>query len=131
MRVGIDAGNGTAVLTAVPVIANLGCEVHELFTEMDGTFPNHEADPTVAANMADLVALVQAKQLDVGLGFDGDGDRLGVVDADGRLDLFIVQNFFIKFIVIILFSQLWGRRPLSSLSMISCLILTPPLPLIS
>ncbi|MFZ1984604.1 MAG: phosphomannomutase/phosphoglucomutase, partial [Desulfatitalea sp.] len=85
LRVGIDAGNGTAGLTAVPVIANLGCEVHELFTEMDGTFPNHEADPTVAANMADLVALVQAKQLDVGLGFDGDGDRLGVVDADGRL----------------------------------------------
>jgi phosphomannomutase / phosphoglucomutase len=85
LRVGIDAGNGTAGLTAVPVIANIGCEVHELFTEMDGTFPNHEADPTVAANMADLVALVKEKQLDVGLGFDGDGDRLGVVDADGRL----------------------------------------------
>jgi phosphomannomutase/phosphoglucomutase len=85
LRVGIDAGNGTAGLTAVPVIANLGCEVHELYTEMDGTFPHHEADPTVAANMADLVALVKEKQLDVGLGFDGDGDRLGVVDADGRL----------------------------------------------
>ncbi len=85
LRVGIDAGNGTAGLTAVPVIANLGCELHELYTEMDGTFPHHEADPTVAANMADLVALVKEKQLDVGLGFDGDGDRLGVVDADGRL----------------------------------------------
>ncbi|MBI5550242.1 MAG: phosphomannomutase/phosphoglucomutase [Desulfobacterales bacterium] len=85
LRVGIDAGNGTAGLTAVPVIANLGCELHELYTEMDGTFPHHEADPTVAGNMADLVALVKEKQLDVGLGFDGDGDRLGVVDADGRL----------------------------------------------
>ena len=85
LRVAIDAGNGTAGLTAVPVIANLGCELHELYTEMDGTFPHHEADPTVADNMADLVALVKEKQLDVGLGFDGDGDRLGVVDADGRL----------------------------------------------
>lgn len=85
LRVGIDAGNGTGGLTAVPVIASLDCEVHELYTEMDGTFPNHEADPTVAANMADLVALVKEKQLDVGIGFDGDGDRLGVVDSDGRL----------------------------------------------
>lgn len=85
LRVGIDAGNGTAGLTTVPVIANLDCEVHELYTEMDGTFPNHEADPTVAANMADLIRLVKEKQLDVGLGFDGDGDRLGVVDSDGSL----------------------------------------------
>ena len=85
LRVGLDAGNGTAGITAVPIIENLGCEVHELYTEMDGTFPNHEADPTVAANMADLIALVREKKLDVGLGFDGDGDRIGVVDADGSL----------------------------------------------
>jgi len=85
LRVGIDAGNGTAGLTAVPIIDNLACEVHELYTEMDGTFPNHEADPTVAANMAELIALVKEKGLDVGLGFDGDGDRIGVVDADGSL----------------------------------------------
>lgn len=85
LRVAVDCGNGTAGLTAVPVLARLGCEVHELYTVPDGTFPNHEADPTVAANMADLVALVTEKQLDVGLGFDGDGDRLGVVDVDGRL----------------------------------------------
>jgi len=85
LRVGIDAGNGTGGLTAVPIIRNLGCEVHELYTEMDGTFPNHEADPTVAANMADLVELVKGRQLDVGLAFDGDADRLGVVDADGSL----------------------------------------------
>jgi phosphomannomutase/phosphoglucomutase len=85
LRVGIDPGNGTGGLTAVPILRNLGCEVHELYTDMDGAFPNHEADPTVAANMADLLALVKAKQLDVGLAFDGDADRLGVVDADGRL----------------------------------------------
>ena len=85
LRVGLDAGNGTAGITAVPIIDNLGCEVHELYTDMDGAFPNHEADPTVAANMADLIALVREKRLDVGLGFDGDGDRIGVVDADGSL----------------------------------------------
>jgi phosphomannomutase / phosphoglucomutase len=85
LRVGIDAGNGTGGLTSVPIIENLGCEVHELYTEMDGTFPNHEADPTVPANMSDLIALVKEKQLDVGLAFDGDADRLGVVDADGTL----------------------------------------------
>jgi phosphomannomutase / phosphoglucomutase len=85
LRVAVDAGNGTAGLTAVPIIKHLGCELHELYTEPDGTFPNHEADPTVPKNMADLVALVKEKGLDVGLGFDGDGDRLGVVDADGRL----------------------------------------------
>jgi phosphomannomutase/phosphoglucomutase len=85
LRVGLDAGNGTAGLTAVPILKGLGCELHELHTEPDGTFPNHEADPTVAENMSQLVSLVREKHLDVGFGFDGDGDRLGVVDADGRL----------------------------------------------
>jgi phosphomannomutase/phosphoglucomutase len=85
LRVGVDAGNGTAGLTAVPILKNLGCELHELYTEPDGTFPHHEADPTVAKNMADLVALVKEKQLDIGFGFDGDGDRIGVVDAQGNL----------------------------------------------
>jgi len=85
LRVAVDAGNGTGGLTAGPIIENLDCEVHELYTDLDGTFPNHEADPTVAENMADLVALVKEKKLDVGLGFDGDADRLGVVDADGSL----------------------------------------------
>lgn len=85
LRVGIDGGNGTGGLTAVPILKNLGCELHELYTEPDGTFPNHEADPTVAENMADLIALVKEKSLDVGIGYDGDGDRIGVVDADGSL----------------------------------------------
>jgi phosphomannomutase/phosphoglucomutase len=85
LRVGIDAGNGTAGVTAVPIIKGLGCDVSDLYCDMDGDFPNHEADPTVAANMADLIELVKTEQLDVGFGFDGDGDRLGVVDEKGRL----------------------------------------------
>lgn len=85
LRLGVDCGNGTAGMTAVPIFKNLGCEVHELYTDPDGTFPNHEADPTVPANMADLVGLVKEKGLDVGFGFDGDADRIGVVDADGRM----------------------------------------------
>ncbi len=85
LRVGIDAGNGTAGVTAVPIIKALGCEVHDIFCEPDGTFPNHEADPTVLKNMQDIIQLVKAKELDVGFGYDGDGDRIGVVDADGSL----------------------------------------------
>jgi phosphomannomutase/phosphoglucomutase len=85
LRVGIDAGNGTAGPAAVAAVKAQGCAVAEIFTEMDGTFPNHEADPTVAANMADLVDLVTREGLDVGLAFDGDGDRIGVVDRDGSL----------------------------------------------
>ncbi len=85
LKVAVDAGNGTAGITAVPIMEALGCEVDSLYCEMDGTFPNHEADPTVAANMAELVELVKSKGLDVGFGFDGDGDRIGVVDRDGRM----------------------------------------------
>jgi phosphomannomutase/phosphoglucomutase len=85
LRVGIDAGNGTAGVTAVPIIKDLGCDVHELYCDPDGSFPNHEADPTVLGNMQDLIALVKEKKLDVGFGYDGDGDRIGVVDAEGNL----------------------------------------------
>jgi phosphomannomutase/phosphoglucomutase len=85
LRVGVDAGNGTAGVVAVPIMTALGCEVHDIFCDMDGTFPNHEADPTVLANMADLIRLVREQRLDVGIGFDGDGDRIGVVDEQGRI----------------------------------------------
>jgi len=85
LRVGIDAGNGTAGVTAVPIIKDLGCEVYDLYCEPDGTFPNHEADPTVIDNMQDLITLVKDNNLDVGFGYDGDGDRIGVVDAEGNL----------------------------------------------
>ena len=85
LRVGVDAGNGTAGVVAVPILKNLGCQVHDLYCDMDGRFPNHEADPTVAANMADLIDLVRGKGLDLGIGFDGDGDRIGVVDEKGNI----------------------------------------------
>lgn len=85
LRVGVDAGNGTAGVVAVPILKNLNCEVHELYCEMDGNFPNHEADPTVLGNMKDLIALVKQHELDVGIGYDGDGDRIGVVDEKGNI----------------------------------------------
>jgi len=85
LTIGVDAGNGTAGVIAVPIFKNLNCDVHDLYCDMDGTFPNHEADPTVAENMKDLVALVKEKKLDLGIGYDGDGDRIGVVDEKGNL----------------------------------------------
>ena len=85
LRLGIDAGNGTAGVVALPVLKNLGCQVHDLYCDMDGRFPNHEADPTILKNMADLITLVKEEKLDLGIGFDGDGDRIGVVDERGRI----------------------------------------------
>ncbi|MBU1170292.1 MAG: phosphomannomutase/phosphoglucomutase [Proteobacteria bacterium] len=85
LRVGVDSGNGTAGPVALPVLKHFGCEVHDLYCDMDGRFPNHEADPTVAANMRELIALVKEKKLDVGIGYDGDGDRIGVVDETGKI----------------------------------------------
>jgi phosphomannomutase/phosphoglucomutase len=85
MRIAVDAGNGTAGLTALPILRGLGCEVHDLYCDPDGTFPNHEADPTVKKNLTALIALVAEKQLDLGIGFDGDGDRIGVVDDTGEI----------------------------------------------
>ena len=85
LRVGVDAGNGTAGVVAVPILNALGCEVHDIYCDMDGTFPNHEADPTVLENMQDLIALVREHDLDVGIGYDGDGDRIGIIDNEGRI----------------------------------------------
>ena len=85
LKVGVDAGNGTAGVVAVPIFKRLKCEVHDIYCDMDGTFPNHEADPTVAKNMQELIALVKDNHLDIGIGYDGDGDRIGVVDETGRI----------------------------------------------
>ncbi len=85
LKIGVDAGNGTAGVVAVPLFEALGCEVHDIYCDMDGRFPNHEADPTVLKNMKDLIALVKRKGLDVGIGYDGDGDRIGVVDDKGDI----------------------------------------------
>jgi phosphomannomutase/phosphoglucomutase len=104
LRVGVDAGNGTAGVVAVPTMRRLGCEVHELYCDMDGTFPNHEADPTVAANMRDLIALVRAEGLDVGIGYDGDGDRIGVIDESGHI-------IFGDKLMIIFAREILSRKP--------------------
>ena len=85
LRVGVDGGNGTSGPVAVPILQRLGCEVHDIYCDMDGRFPNHQADPTVLKNMQDLIALVRANHLDLGIGFDGDGDRIGVVDENGDI----------------------------------------------
>lgn len=85
VRIGIDAGNGTGGITALPVLKDLGCEVHDIYCDLDGTFPNHEADPTQKKNLEDLIRLVREKELDLGVGYDGDGDRIGVVDKNGHV----------------------------------------------
>ncbi|MCP3943588.1 MAG: phosphomannomutase/phosphoglucomutase [Desulfobacteraceae bacterium] len=85
IRIGIDAGNGTGGITAVPVLKELGCEVHDIFCDLDGSFPNHEADPTQKKNLGELIELVQKKGLDLGVGYDGDADRIGVVDKNGNM----------------------------------------------
>ena len=84
LRVAVDAGNGPGGVPAVPIFQALGHEVIELFCDMDGRFPNHHPDPTVVANLRDLIAAVREKKCDVGIAYDGDADRLGVVDERGN-----------------------------------------------
>ena len=85
MRIGWDAGNGAAGPALEQLVAQLPGEHHVLFTEVDGSFPNHHPDPTVEENLADLKALVSGKSLDFGVAFDGDGDRIGAIDGEGRV----------------------------------------------
>ena len=85
LKVGWDAGNGAAGPALEKLAARLPGEHHLLFTEVDGEFPNHHPDPTVEANLEDLRALVSAKSLDFGVAFDGDGDRIGAIDGQGRV----------------------------------------------
>ncbi len=85
LRIGWDAGNGAAGPALELLTQALPGEHHLLFTEVDGTFPNHHPDPTEEKNLADLKALVAAKKLDFGIAFDGDGDRIGAIDGQGRV----------------------------------------------
>ena len=85
LRIGWDAGNGAAGPALELLTQRLPGEHHLLFTEVDGTFPNHHPDPTEEHNLADLKALVAAKKLDFGIAFDGDGDRIGAIDGQGRV----------------------------------------------
>jgi len=85
LKVGWDAGNGAAGPALERLAEKLPGEHHLLFTQVDGHFPNHHPDPTVEANLADLRALVADKKLDFGVAFDGDGDRIGAIDGEGRV----------------------------------------------
>ncbi len=85
LKVVVDAGNGMGGVTAVPIYRELGIEMIELFIEPDSSFPNHHPDPTVTENLQDMIAAVREHNADLGLAFDGDGDRLGVVDETGRI----------------------------------------------
>ena len=85
MKIGWDAGNGAAGPALEKLVAGLPGEHHVLYADVDGNFPNHHPDPTVEENLADLKSLVSAKSLDFGVAFDGDGDRIGAIDGQGRV----------------------------------------------
>ncbi len=85
MKIAVDCGNGVAGAYAPALFRRLGCTVTELFCTVDGTFPNHHPDPSQPKNLQDLIACLATSDTELGLAFDGDGDRLGVVTSDGRI----------------------------------------------
>ncbi|MBC7648563.1 MAG: phosphomannomutase/phosphoglucomutase [Vitreoscilla sp.] len=84
MKIVIDSGNGIAGASAPAIFRALGCEVIELFSEVDGNFPNHHPDPSKPENLRDLISALKTTDAELGLAFDGDGDRLGIVTKDGQ-----------------------------------------------
>ncbi|MBB4220515.1 phosphomannomutase/phosphoglucomutase [Variovorax guangxiensis] len=84
MKIVVDSGNGIAGASAPAIFRALGCEVTELFSEVDGNFPNHHPDPSKPENLKDLIAALATGDAELGLAFDGDGDRLGIVTKDGQ-----------------------------------------------
>lgn len=85
MKIAVDCGNGVAGAYAGKLFRTLGCEVEELFCEVDGHFPNHHPDPSEPENLADLIRALQRGDAEIGLAFDGDADRLGVVTREGNI----------------------------------------------
>lgn len=85
MTVVLDCGNGVAGELGPKLLKTLGCEVMELFCDIDGSFPNHHPDPSNPKNLSELIATVKHYKADIGIAFDGDGDRLGVVDSNGKI----------------------------------------------
>ena len=85
MRIAVDCGNGVPGAFAPELYRRLGCDVQELFCEVDGTFPNHHPDPSQPENLKDLIAALKSGDAEIGLAFDGDGDRLGVVTREGKI----------------------------------------------
>jgi phosphomannomutase/phosphoglucomutase len=85
MKIVIDAGNGTGGAVAVPLFQSMGFDVVPLYCEMDSNFPNHHPDPTVVENLQDLIAAVKREKAEVGIAYDGDSDRIGVIDDQGNI----------------------------------------------
>ncbi|EKD72222.1 MAG: Phosphomannomutase [uncultured bacterium] len=85
LKIVVDAGNGVAGAIVPDLFRRMGCTVHELFCEVDGHFPNHHPDPSQPENLKDLIKAVKNTEADIGLAFDGDGDRLGVVTSQGEI----------------------------------------------
>ncbi|MBC7716947.1 MAG: phosphomannomutase/phosphoglucomutase [Pseudorhodobacter sp.] len=85
MKIVVDSGNGIPGASAPGILRALGCEVTELYSEVDGSFPNHHPDPSKPENLVDLIHAVKNSDAEIGLAFDGDGDRLGVVTKDGNI----------------------------------------------
>ncbi|MDO8775599.1 MAG: phosphomannomutase/phosphoglucomutase [Burkholderiaceae bacterium] len=83
IKIVVDSGNGVAGASAPDILRAIGCEVQELHSAVDGNFPNHHPDPSKPENLRDLIAALQAGDAELGLAFDGDGDRLGIVTKDG------------------------------------------------
>jgi phosphomannomutase / phosphoglucomutase len=104
LRVGVDGGNATGGPVALAILKRLGCEIYPIYCDMDGTFPNHEPDPTVMENLVDLRNLVLREHLDVGVAYDGDSDRLGVIDHRGEV-------VFGDKLMIIFAREILSRRP--------------------
>jgi phosphomannomutase/phosphoglucomutase len=104
MRIAMDCGNGVAGMLAPQLYRRLGCEVTELYCEVDGTFPNHHPDPAQPQNLVELIATVKKGREELGLAFDGDGDRLGVVTKDG-------ENIFADRQLMLLAKDVLSRNP--------------------
>lgn len=85
MKIAYDCGNGIAGVAAPQLFERLGCESHALFTDVDGNFPNHHPDPAKVENLKDIIETVTSNNLELGLAFDGDGDRVGVIDNNGEI----------------------------------------------
>jgi phosphomannomutase len=83
IKIVVDSGNGVAGASAPDILRSIGCEVIELYSEVDGNFPNHHPDPSKPENLRDLIHALQTSDAELGLAFDGDGDRLGIVTRDG------------------------------------------------
>ena len=85
LKIVVDAGNGTAGIVAPDILKKMGCEVIPLFCDPDGRFPNHHPDPTVVEYIHDLIEVTRKEKADIGIGYDGDADRIGIIDTDGNI----------------------------------------------